>query len=199
MKIELDLNNKEELLAQKRELTAALAVIDFALASLDPGQPIIRVAPAAARIQQPVQSQPAEVHAPNGASYAEPLLVESESVKLQEPKKRGRKPGRKPWADSMPGPARVSVRPDPTFPFPPRIDGFSREATRSEEFDVPPMHKKAVEVGKTLINPWSLTDLMARINGDTKRAQMWVVSWLEIEWVEPVGYNIYRLTDKFGT
>jgi len=90
------------------------------------------------------------------------------------------------------------LAPDPTFPFPPRIGFPSERREKSDEWDIPPMHKKAVEAGRTLLDPWSLTDVMARVGGDMDMAKQWVIAWLEVEWIKPSGFGLYRKTAKFG-
>lgn len=113
-------------------------------------------------------------------------------------KGRGRivwRPTRAPKIWRSEKPAR-SPKPDPTGQAP-RM-GSSKERLDPAEFDVPPMHKKAVDIGKTLIDPWTATDLMARLGGDMGRSQMWIISWLEIAWIEPSGFGLYRKTKTFG-
>lgn len=56
----------------------------------------------------------------------------------------------------------------------------------------------AVEIGKTLIDPWTPTDLMARLDGDRTRAYAWCADWKARGWIDTVGFGQYRKTEKFG-
>jgi hypothetical protein len=102
-------------------------------------------------------------------------------------KPRGRKPSQKPPIGAA-----------PLFKIPPMIGFREKRQSANDEFNFPPMHNKAVEIGKTLIDPWTVTDLIARVGGDSDRAVQWINSWLDVQWVETCGYRQFRKTKEFG-
>jgi hypothetical protein len=104
------------------------------------------------------------------------------------PKEKAGRPRK--WANSPPEPARVAMKPE-------RLSGFPSNTDKSE-FGFPPMHERAVAIGNTLINPWTPTGLVARLNGGTKRATQWIAAWLDIDWIELIGFNLYRRKEGFG-
>lgn len=83
-----------------------------------------------------------------------------------------------------------------TQPPPKRIPDASAE---HEDVDNAsgPMSDAGVRVGKTLVDPFSPTDLRARMD-NPKLAYSWIYAWQQKGWVENSGYGQYRKTDKFG-
>ena len=61
-----------------------------------------------------------------------------------------------------------------------------------------PMSDEGIRIGRTLGQPFSPTDLSARLDGDKRRACNWIHSWKTKGWIDNCGYGQYRLTESFG-
>jgi hypothetical protein len=58
--------------------------------------------------------------------------------------------------------------------------------------------KEGISLGNTLGQPFTVTDLRARLDGDQKRSYNWVALWKGRGWIETCGFGSYRRTEKFG-
>lgn len=72
----------------------------------------------------------------------------------------------------------------------------------SEEFssniELTPMCAGALEIGKSLSEPFSATDLQARLDGEPQRAYQWVSAWKRKGWISTVGYGQYKRSALWG-
>jgi hypothetical protein len=62
--------------------------------------------------------------------------------------------------------------------------------------DMDPFHPGAIEIGRTFLGDFTLTDAQARIG--RKPAGYWLARWKENGWIETVGLSTYRRTATFG-
>jgi hypothetical protein len=62
--------------------------------------------------------------------------------------------------------------------------------------DVLPSTAIAAEIGQTLSEIFTLTDMQARVGN--ARASMWIARWKEIGWLDTVGAFTYQRTKTFG-
>lgn len=74
------------------------------------------------------------------------------------------------------------------------------EATESDKDNrgVSALSAEGVRIGRTLIDPWSATDLQARLDGVKGRAFEWISLWKRKGWIDTVGFGQYRKTASFG-
>lgn len=64
---------------------------------------------------------------------------------------------------------------------------------------VTPGSKAAVAIGNTLVEPFSATDLKARLDGDGHaRSYHFVAEWKRRSWIETCGHLLYKRTARFG-
>lgn len=56
----------------------------------------------------------------------------------------------------------------------------------------------AMKIANSLQDPFTATDLRARLDGEPRRAYSWIYSWQRKGWIETVGVGSYRKTASFG-
>jgi hypothetical protein len=61
-----------------------------------------------------------------------------------------------------------------------------------------PLSDGGVQIGRTLTNPFTITDLRARLDGEPTRASNWIFAWKNKGWIEPNGFGQYKKTEAFG-
>jgi hypothetical protein len=62
-----------------------------------------------------------------------------------------------------------------------------------------PTSATGIKIGHSLRDPFSLLDLSARLDGNgNQRAGQWLMTWRNKDWIDSVGTNNWRKTDKFG-
>lgn len=61
-----------------------------------------------------------------------------------------------------------------------------------------PLDNAAVQIGKTLSEPFTPTDLRSRLDGAPIRANNWIAAWKRQGWIETCGFGQYRRTKTFG-
>lgn len=61
-----------------------------------------------------------------------------------------------------------------------------------------PHSAEGIALGRTLLNPWTPTDLQARLDGEKTRAYYWIAQWKRKGWIDTVGVGQYRKTEAFG-
>lgn len=61
-----------------------------------------------------------------------------------------------------------------------------------------PTDHRSVRLGFSLQEPFSATDLRARLDGEANRAYEWLAAWKRKSWIETCGFNQYRRSAKFG-
>jgi hypothetical protein len=70
--------------------------------------------------------------------------------------------------------------------------------TDNDNRDVNATSPEAIAIGKTLGQPFSNTDLRARLDGDSGRDYRWIATWKAKDWIETCGFGAYRRTRTFG-
>lgn len=63
---------------------------------------------------------------------------------------------------------------------------------------VGPLDKKAVKIGMSLLEPFTATDLQARLDGHKGRAFEWISAWKRQDWLKTVGFGSYKRSPTFG-
>ena len=88
---------------------------------------------------------------------------------------------------------------DPEPPKPPTTTIPPTPPKEAKPENTGPTGDKAVAIGRTLGQPFTATDLQARLDKDDQRkAYHWIADWKHRGWCETVGFASYRLTDDFG-
>ena len=78
-------------------------------------------------------------------------------------------------------------------------NGYAAEPTVPENNEsITPLADEALSIGRTLGNPFTPTDLSARLDGESKRAYNWLAAWKRKGWIETCGFGQYRKTPTFG-
>ncbi len=80
-------------------------------------------------------------------------------------------------------------------------NGHAPTASESPEdnSEATPLGADGIALGRKLANPFTATDLGARLDGGVPRAYTWVAAWKRKAWIEQAGFGQYRRTDSFGT
>ncbi len=88
----------------------------------------------------------------------------------------------------------VAAEPDKPTNF---INGAGSEDSNE---DWGSMHQGSIKLGLSLSEPFSPTDLEARLDGDDtrKKAHQWIAEWKGKGWVSTVSFNNFKRTEKFG-
>lgn len=60
-----------------------------------------------------------------------------------------------------------------------------------------PLSDQGIAIGKSLKEPFSNTDLRARMD-EPDRAYTWIAAWKRKNWLETAGFGQYRRTKDFG-
>jgi hypothetical protein len=81
----------------------------------------------------------------------------------------------------------------PTEPDTPRV-----APTDADNRNVQATDQDGIALGNGLGQPFTTTDLQARLDGDKKRSYNWVALWKGRGWIETCGFGSYRRTEKFG-
>lgn len=98
-------------------------------------------------------------------------------------------------------PARPVGRPPKygeALPLPHGPKSTATPATEADNRSWTPHMPEGIALGRTLVDPWTPTDLQARLDGDKTRAYYWIAQWKRKSWIETVGFGSYRKTADFG-
>jgi hypothetical protein len=99
-----------------------------------------------------------------------------------------RTPHPKPSPDPEPEPEPTPLRPTGKKEAP--LDNDNSQAA--------PLSEEGIRVGNNLQEPFTNTDLQARLDGDIGRAYSWVAAWKRKGWIDTVSFGTYRRTKTFG-
>lgn len=88
----------------------------------------------------------------------------------------------------------VPVAPKVVAGQPPPVSSASAD----DNSNVTPLSDRGIAIGKTLTEPFTPTDLNARLDGDTGRAYTWIAAWKRKTWIETVGFGQYKRAQNYG-
>ncbi len=93
-----------------------------------------------------------------------------------------------------------AAAPEPPPPLPELEETRQAPVLDEDTSALTPLSPSGIRLGRTLNDPFSATDLRARLdcNGDSNLPHNWLYAWGKKDWVERAGYGIYRKTEKFG-
>lgn len=77
----------------------------------------------------------------------------------------------------------------------PRINSVTGTVDNS---NATPLSDEAIAIGKSLGQPFTVTDLKSRLDGDDKRPYNFIAAWKRKAWIETAGFGQYRRTKEFG-
>ena len=75
------------------------------------------------------------------------------------------------------------------------------EAEEGSNVNVKPDSARGILIGRTLNDPWGPLDLQSRLDGPNPqgRSYAWIAEWKRRGWIQTVGFNTYRKTERFGS
>lgn len=78
----------------------------------------------------------------------------------------------------------------------PPPDSDSREP--ESNLDVTPLSAAGIKIGLSLREPFTPTDLRARLDGPAGREYTWLAAWKRKDWLDTVSFGIYKRKGTFG-
>lgn len=92
----------------------------------------------------------------------------------------------------------------PSLPIAPRASGerayFGKDPTVPEgsNLNATATSDEGIRIGRSIVDPFTATDLRARLDGPQQRVYNWIAAWKRKQWIETVGFGQYVRTSQFG-
>lgn len=143
----------------------------------------------------------------DGSSNAAPLVEQNSQngSGSSDPQGRSKERGIEPVTNRRHvthRPVGAGVVPSSVPPLPSGVRPAAPASTPTETGDLTPMSDGGVGIGRTLICPFTPTDLGARLDGKPseaiRTAYQWIARWKNKGWIETVGFGSYKRTESFG-